>query len=80
MNMEENQILGTVEIIMDGFTRGSPLYNAWKWHLWIVMAMEAKWRKDQYEPIYFTEDDFGDIYWVHNNPMVISTLEHNFLV
>ena len=80
MNVEENQILGTVEAIMGGFTGGGSLHNAWKWHLWIVITAEAKQRKDQYEPIYFTEDDIGDIDWAHDNLMVISALVHNFLV
>ena len=44
------------------------------------MSIEAKQRKDQYEPIYFIEDDFGYIDQVHDNPMVISALVHNFLV
>ena len=42
--------------------------------------MEAKWRKDQYKPIYFTEDNFGDINQAHDDPMVILVLIHNFLV
>ena len=44
------------------------------------MTMEAKWEKDHYEPIYFTKDNFGDIDREHDDPMVISTLIHNFLV
>ena len=44
------------------------------------MTMEAKWRKDQYERIYFTEDEFCDIDQVHDDPMVILVLVHNFLV
>ena len=38
--------------------------------------MEPKKRRDQYKPIYF----FGDIDQEHDDPMVISTLIHNFLV
>ena len=79
-NAEKNQILGTVETTAGGFTGGGLLNKAWKWHLWTVMTMEAKWRKDQYKPIYFTEDDFGDIDRVHDDPMVILALVHNFLV
>ena len=44
------------------------------------MATEAKRRKDHHEPIYFTEDDYGDIDREHDDPMVISALIHNFLV
>ena len=44
------------------------------------MTTEAKQRKDHHEPIYFTEDDFRDIDREHDDPMVISTLIHNFLV
>ena len=42
--------------------------------------MEAKQRKDRYEPIYFIKDDFSDTDQVHNDPIVISALVHNFLV
>ena len=44
------------------------------------MTTEVKWRKDHHEPIYFTEDGYGDIDREHDNPMVISALIHNFLV
>ena len=44
------------------------------------MAVEAKRRKERYKPIYFTDDDFGNIDRAHDNPMVISKLVHNFLV
>ena len=37
-------------------------------------------KKRPAEPIYLIEDDFGDIDRVHNDPMVISALIHNFLV
>ena len=67
-------------MIAGGFARGGPSNKAQKWHLRCVMATEAKRRKDNHEPIYFTEDDFEDIDRKHDDPMVISTLIHNFLV
>ena len=42
--------------------------------------LKVKNRKKYYNPIYFTEEDFGDIERKHDDPMVISTLIHNFLV
>ena len=45
------------------------------------MKLECKKKKrEQYEPIYFTEENFEDIYKEHNDPMVISVLVHNILV
>ena len=44
------------------------------------MTVEAKRRKDRYELIYFTKDDFGDIDRAHDDPMVILAFVHNFLV
>ena len=61
MNYDENKILGTVETIAGGFARGNPSHNTQKWHMWTVMAVEAKRRKERYEPIYFTEKEFGNI-------------------
>ena len=45
-----------------------------------MMTAEPKRRRDKHEPIYFTEDDFGDIDRAHDDPMVILALVHNFLV
>ena len=44
------------------------------------MNVEHKKWREQYEPIYFTVEDFGDIDREHNDLMVISELIHNFLV
>ena len=41
-------------------------------------AKYKKWR-EQYEPIYFTVEDFGDKDREHDEPMVILVLLHNFL-
>ena len=79
MNAEKN-LLNTMETIVGGFVGGGLSNKTRKWHLWVMMIVEPKWRRDQYEPIYFTEDDFGDIDWAHNDPMVILVLVHNFLV
>ena len=67
-------------MIVGGFAGGGSSNKARKWHLWCIMTSEAKWRKDHYEPIYFIEDDFGDIDREHDDPMVILALIHNFLV
>ena len=56
------------------------LTNAKKRHLQVVMNVESKKWKGHYEPIYFTEEDFRDIEREHDDPMVISTLIHNFLI
>ena len=45
-----------------------------------MMNVESKKRKQHSKPIYFTEEDFGDIDREHNDPMVISALIYNFLV
>ena len=45
-----------------------------------MMTVEAKRRKDHYEPTYFAEDNFGDIDQAHDDLMVISALMHKFLV
>ena len=44
--------------------------------------MNAKNKKgnENYDPIYFTKEDFGDIKREHDDPMVISTSIHNFLI
>ena len=78
--MNKNQILGTIETILGSFTGGGLSNNAWKRHLWAIMNVEPKKRRNQYKPIYFFEEDFGDIDQDHDDPMVISTLIHNFLV
>ena len=71
MNAEENQILGTMETIASGFAGGGLSNKAWKRHLWAMMTVEAKRRRDQYKPIYFTKDNFGDIDRAHDDLMVI---------
>ena len=80
MNHDENQILGTVETIASGSVRGGPSHNAQKQHMRTVMTIEAKRRRERYEPICFIEEDFGNIDRAHDDPMVISALVHNFLV
>ena len=69
-----------METIASGFVGEGLSNKARKWHLWAMMTTEAKRRKDQYKPIYFIGDDFSDIDWAHDDPMVISALVHNFLV
>ena len=45
-----------------------------------MMNVKIKRRKEHYEPIYFAKKNFGDINKQHDDPMVISTLIHNFLI
>ena len=68
INLKEKQILSTVETISSGFARGDSLNNAQKWNLRVIMNMEPKKQRDQYELIYFTEEDIGDrlgTWWSH---------------
>ena len=44
------------------------------------MNAESKKKKEHYKLICFTEEDFKDIDREHDDPMVIFTLIHNFLV
>ena len=44
------------------------------------MNTKHKKRREKYEPIYFIEEDFGDIDWEHDDPIVILVLIYNFLV
>ena len=44
------------------------------------MNAEHKKQKEQYEPIYFTDEDFKDVDKEHDDPMEISVSIHNFLV
>ena len=46
----------------------------------MAINSESKKWKEHYEPIYFIEEDFGDIEREHDNLMVISALIHKFLV
>ena len=69
-----------VETIAGGFARGGASNNARKRHLWVVMNSKSKKWKEHYKSIYFKEDEFGDIEREHDDPMVIFTLIHNFLV
>ena len=69
-----------VRTISRGFVGGGTLNSTKKRNLRAVMNIENKKRKEHYKPIYFTEEDFGDIKKEYDNPMVISILIHNFLV
>ena len=72
--------MGTIETILGGFVGGGASNRSHKWHLQAVMNTEPKKQRDQYEPIYFIEEDFGDIDREHDDPMVILMLVHNFLI
>ena len=80
MDQGKQQILGIVETISRGFVRRGTLNNAKKRHLQAVMNVESKRWKVHYKPIYFIEEDFRDIDKEHDDPMMIPTLVHNFLV
>ena len=43
------------------------------------MTIKRKKKNENYEPIYFMEEDFGDIDHYHDNSMVMLTLVHNFM-
>ena len=80
MKQVEQQILEIVETIARGFARRGISNNARKRYLWAFMNSKSKKWKGHYKPIYFIEEDFGDIEREHDDPMVISALIHNFLV
>ena len=44
------------------------------------MNTKNKRWKEHYEPMYFIKEDFEDINKEDDNPMVISTLIHNFFI
>ena len=66
-----------METITGSFIGGGSSNKGQKKNLRVVMMIESKSRKDQYKPIHFIKDDFGDIDQAHNDPLVISTLIHN---
>ena len=69
-----------VETITGGFAGGSTSNKAKKRQLRTVMNTKNKRRKEHYEPISFTKEDYGDIEREHDDPMVVFALIHNFLV
>ena len=70
----------TIKMIAEGFASRGISNNAKKKCLKVVMKLKKKRKKkEHYEPICFTEEDFRDIDREHDNPMVILALIHNLV-